>query len=227
MMNGQPIQNIARPQLSWEHSWSHDWNKGMLSLLAQQFIADIKDGSHPLLPPNGQTPQQNVALLTTYVSTLTSVSVRHFIEGKLKRTQAAYRLRQKAPSEDVFQVEFANKKRKTAIADRHGSIRQLLYKRCCEIVQKQNTNTEPWKAILEILNLLKTEGMSSDETETESPKRVRRIQLAFLHRDFADLFAALDSYPQEGVVLKKDQRGNRHLEQIRVSVHVNKDRLVH
>lgn len=126
MTNGQPIQDIAHPQLSWDHSWSHDWNKGMLSLLAQKFIADIKDGTRPLLPAYAQTSQKNIALLTTYVSTLTPPTVRRFIEDKLKRTQAAYRLKRKAPSEDVFRVQLSNKKRITAIADRHGSRRQLV-----------------------------------------------------------------------------------------------------
>lgn len=68
--------------------------------------------------------------------------------------------------------------------------------------------------------------MSDDETETETPKKVRRVRLAFLNRAFSDLFASLDTYPHEGVALKKDKRGNRHIERIPISISTNKERFV-
>ena len=70
--------------------------------------------------------------------------------------------------------------------------------------------------------------MSSDETDNEMPeKRVRRIQLAFLAREFSTLFARLDTFSRDGKAIKKDQRGNRVLLRIYDSYKVNDLRLVH
>lgn len=86
---------------------------------------------------------------------------------------------------------------------------------------------ESWDAIQNALNRLGAKGTSDDETDCKSPKRVRRVQLAFLNRQFARLFAALDTYPQEGIALKRDKRGNRHLDRIHESIHTNESRVVH
>ena len=84
-----------------------------------------------------------------------------------------------------------------------------------------------WKSIYNALARLGPDGISDDDTDNESPvKRVRRIQPGFLNRQFSDLFAALDTYPIDGVALKKDKRGNRRLERIPTSTKTNHSRSV-
>ena len=102
-----------------------------------------------------------------------------------------------------------------------------LYKRRLDIVSKQDTSADPWKAIQEALLLLDVKGMSSDETDKDaSPKCVRRIRLSFLDRGFTTLFHTLESYAGDNV-LKKDKRGNRQLERRHQNFTSNNARVVY
>ena len=96
-----------------------------------------------------------------------------------------------------------------------------------EAVSQQDVTCSPWKEIRKALVRLETQGMSSDETDGEMPeKRVRRVQLAFLNREFSTLFARLDTIPREGMAIKKDQRGNRVLLRSYDNYNINHQRVV-
>ena len=71
--------------------------------------------------------------------------------------------------------------------------------------------------------------MSSDETDVDGTpeKRVRRVQLASLNREFSTLFAQLDTFSRDGKAIKKDKRGNRVLFRVYDHYKVNADRVVH
>ena len=96
-----------------------------------------------------------------------------------------------------------------------------------EIMSHQDLTSSPWKEIKRALVHLNLQCMSSDETDNGAPeKRVRRIRLTFLNRDFSTLFARLDAFTRDGKVIKKDQRGNRVLLRIYENYHVNDHRVV-
>ena len=99
-----------------------------------------------------------------------------------------------------------------------------------EIVSRQDISCSPWKEIRRALIRLDIQGMSGDETDGEAPppeKRVRRVQLAFLNREFSTLFARLDTFTRDGKAIKKDKRGNRVLFRVYDHYKVNADRVVH
>ena len=97
-----------------------------------------------------------------------------------------------------------------------------------EIVSHQDMTSSPWKEIRRVLVRLDIQGMSSDETEDGTPeKRVRRVRLAFVHRELSALFAQLDTLTRDGKVIKKDQRGNRVLVRAYESYKTNDYRVVH
>lgn len=97
-----------------------------------------------------------------------------------------------------------------------------------EVVSQRDVTCSPWKEARKALIRLDIQGMSSDETDSELPeKRVRRVQLAFLNREFTALFAQLDALPRDGKAIKKDQRGNRVLLRIHDSYKVDHLRVVH
>ena len=96
-----------------------------------------------------------------------------------------------------------------------------------DVVSKHDVNEEPWKSIQDALLRLGVQGTSSDESEEDNHvKCVRRIRLAFLNPHFATLFNTLDDYSRDGVVLKRDKRGNRKLARLPSHYKVNTERAV-
>lgn len=96
-----------------------------------------------------------------------------------------------------------------------------------DVVSKHDVSEEPWNLIQDALLCLGVQGTSSDESDEENHvKCVRRIRLAFLNPHFATLFSTLDDYSRDGVVLKRDKRGNRKLGRLSNHFKVNTERVV-
>ena len=97
-----------------------------------------------------------------------------------------------------------------------------------DVTSKHDVSEEPWKSIEDALLRLGVQGTSSDESDEDNNhvKCVRRIRLAFLNPHFATFFSTLDDYSRDGVVLKRDKRGNRKLGRLPNHYKVNTERVV-
>ena len=103
--HGAPVQDLLRPQLAWHKPWTFSWNRGMLYMLAEQFLTEIRTGSRPLTRDHTRVHLSNITRLKEYVSTLTAPAIQILIQNKLRRAHSLVLAAAKTPDKAQFQRE--------------------------------------------------------------------------------------------------------------------------
>lgn len=125
--HGAPVQDLLRPQLAWHKPWTFSWNRGMLYMLAEQFLTEIRDGSRALVPDRRRVPLSNTTQLKDHVSMLTVSAIQTLIQNKLRRAHSLVLAAAKTPDQAQFRRERQQYDLARAARERRASRRKLVH----------------------------------------------------------------------------------------------------
>ncbi|KAF7969101.1 hypothetical protein HWV62_28302 [Athelia sp. TMB] len=158
----------------------HLWNTEAISLLVQRCLQDL---------------QADVDLAEAFKKRslkLTHDLVQRAVKVKLRKVA-----REARHALEHGQEAFEQRQEEIKTQDRRTTRRNTVYKRCRKIVdQNKHRNPAIWGNVSTALNKLGIQGMSGDETDTQShrAKKMRRMKHSWLNPKITELWAALDSY---------------------------------
>ena len=124
--HGSPVQDVSRPQLAWHKPWSYSWNRGMLYMLAEQFLTEIRSGTRSLIRNHNGVHLSNITRLKEHVSALTAPAIQTLIQNKLRRAHSLILAAAKTPDPAQFQRERQQHNLTRAARERRASRRKLV-----------------------------------------------------------------------------------------------------
>ena len=116
---GEPQPDVAHPRFVWASPWTHSWNSGMVYMLSEKFLSDVRSGTRGLSYRKLTTAQ--VQALQKHVTSLTNVQVQKLIQNKLKRSKVKFRKAASGRADTGVDDQA-----KHAKADRQASRRRLV-----------------------------------------------------------------------------------------------------
>ncbi|TDL14062.1 hypothetical protein BD410DRAFT_810027 [Rickenella mellea] len=187
---GFPAIPISDIRLDWGSAFTSAWNREAFHRFAVDFEAELLAGKYSFV---------------VYDEQLMSLEqIKDTFKVQLKRIQTAKRKVQ--PTTLDHDDEEATRSPPTpdqVLRRRHDARRFGTFTRRTRIAAENlRNNPQLWEAIQDVLAQLTLNGVSSDESEWESPsketrtgnKTVRRIKLAWIAKEVTDLVDAVETY---------------------------------